>query len=125
MALTEESERLYVGQSHDLHWTANLMCPSIGQYIRALDDSEFVASTKRTSTESNHSTETGGLIRMLARLLEVVSPLAHRPNVHPLVTMLGRAYALRDDYMNLSSTKVILNPPPPAVNMGADNVWQM
>jgi len=37
----EESERLYVGQSHDLHWTANLICPSVGEYIRALDDSEY------------------------------------------------------------------------------------
>jgi geranylgeranyl pyrophosphate synthase len=48
-------------------------------------------------------TETGGLIRLLTRLLEATSPLVHKPNLHPLTTMLGRAYALRDDYQNLSS----------------------
>jgi len=42
---------------------------------------------------------------MLARLLEATSPLTHKPNLHSLITMLGRAYALRDDYMNLASTE--------------------
>jgi len=83
--LIEESKDLYIGQSLDLHWTGNLVCPSVGEYLRSLDD------------------KTGGLIRMLARLLHVLSPLKNTPDIDGLVTMLGRAYGLRDDYQNLSS----------------------
>lgn len=50
--------------------------------------------------------ETGGLIRMLTRLLDATSPLDPKPNVNDLAIMLGRCYALRDDYKNLSSTEV-------------------
>ena len=35
----EESKDLYIGQSLDLHWTSNLVCPSAGEYLRALDNS--------------------------------------------------------------------------------------
>ena len=47
---------------------------------------------------------------MLARLLQAKSPLDNTPDIEGLVTMLGRAYGLRDDYKNLSSDEV--NPPP-------------
>ena len=48
-------------------------------------------------------TETGEPICMPVRLLETTSPPMHKPNFDSLVIMLGRLYALRDDYMNLSS----------------------
>lgn len=60
----------------------------------------------RTKFADKPRTETGGLIRMLARLLEATSPLVHKPNVRDLTTVLGRCYALRDDYKNISSTEV-------------------
>ncbi len=36
----EESKALYIGQSLDLHWTTNLECPSIEEYIKVLDASK-------------------------------------------------------------------------------------
>jgi geranylgeranyl pyrophosphate synthase len=36
----EESKALYIGQSLDLHWTTNLECPSIKEYIKVLDASK-------------------------------------------------------------------------------------
>jgi hypothetical protein len=45
---------------------------------------------------------------MLARLLRVLSPLENTPDIDGLVTMLGRAYGLRDDFQNLSSDEVNL-----------------
>lgn len=43
---------------------------------------------------------------MLTRLLEATSPLETKPNVRDLAIVLGRCYALRDDYQNISSTEV-------------------
>ena len=37
---TEELERLYIGQSLDLHWTCNLICPSIEQYLEMIEYSK-------------------------------------------------------------------------------------
>ncbi|KAK5655708.1 hypothetical protein OQA88_5641 [Cercophora sp. LCS_1] len=81
----KDSKGLYISQSLDLHWTANLICPLVEEYIKVLDAS--------------------GLIRMLTRLLEANSPLPKKPDLHTLTAMLGRLYALRDDYQNLSSAE--------------------
>jgi geranylgeranyl pyrophosphate synthase len=43
---------------------------------------------------------------MLTRLLEATSPLLLKLNVRDLTTVLGRCYALRDDYKNISSAEV-------------------
>ncbi|KAK3360921.1 geranylgeranyl pyrophosphate synthase [Lasiosphaeria ovina] len=74
--VTEELKNLYIGQSLDLYLTSNLVCPTV---------------------------EDGALIQMLARLLQATSPLQTKPDVDDLALILGRAYALRNDYMNLTS----------------------
>jgi hypothetical protein len=51
-------------------------------------------------------TETGGLFRLLFRLMDVLSPLEKRPNLLFLTTLLGRHFGIRDDYMNLCSDAV-------------------
>jgi hypothetical protein len=72
MVYTEELHRLHVGQSLDLYWTSQVTCPSISEYIGMIDNSKFkvVANVER---RSNTSPETGGLFRMLSRMLEVES----------------------------------------------------
>ena len=109
--MVEESKRLYIGQSLDLHWTGNLVCPSVAEYIKALDDSMLFSIMGRNGVNELDA-ETGGLIRMLTRLLEATSPLAHKPNVRALTVVLGRCYGLRDDYKNISSTEVSKLQPP-------------
>jgi geranylgeranyl pyrophosphate synthase len=37
----EELKSLYVGQSLDLHWTSNLICPSVEQYLQMVENSTF------------------------------------------------------------------------------------
>jgi geranylgeranyl pyrophosphate synthase len=37
--VVEDSKALYVGQSLDLHWTTNLVRPTLEQYLAALDKS--------------------------------------------------------------------------------------
>jgi fusicocca-2,10(14)-diene synthase/ophiobolin F synthase len=54
-------------------------------------------------------TETAGLFRMLARLLDALSDSPTKPNVTLLtrfMTLLGRLFQIRDDYMNLTSADV-------------------
>lgn len=38
--ITEELKRLYIGQSLDLHWTSNLISPSVEQYLRMVENSK-------------------------------------------------------------------------------------
>ena len=33
----EEMQQLYVGQSYDLYWTHNALCPSISEYLKMVD----------------------------------------------------------------------------------------
>jgi fusicocca-2,10(14)-diene synthase/ophiobolin F synthase len=54
-------------------------------------------------------TETAGLFRMLARLLDAKSDSPIKSDVGVLVhftTLLGRLFQIRDDYMNLTSAEV-------------------
>lgn len=37
----DEVRRLFVGQSHDLYWVHNVICPSVADYIKMIDGSEF------------------------------------------------------------------------------------
>ena len=32
-----EMQKLYVGQSYDLYWTHNALCPSISEYLQMVD----------------------------------------------------------------------------------------
>ena len=37
--IIEEMRNLFLGQSLDLHWTCNLICPSLNEYLKMLDQS--------------------------------------------------------------------------------------
>ncbi|EAQ85668.1 hypothetical protein CHGG_06921 [Chaetomium globosum CBS 148.51] len=81
----EELQDLYVGQSYDLAWTCNLSCPTEEEYLAMVD---------------------GSLFRMLARMLDAQSDSPTKPDVVLItrfMTLLGRFFQIRDDYMNLTS----------------------
>ncbi|KAK3307854.1 isoprenoid synthase domain-containing protein [Chaetomium strumarium] len=86
--LKKEIRDLYIGQSHDLEWTNNLACPTVEEYLAMVDG------------------KTSGLFRMLARMLDAKSTSPTKLDVVQLtrfMTLLGRLFQVRDDYMNLTS----------------------
>ncbi|KAG7004607.1 hypothetical protein G7Y79_00024g055570 [Physcia stellaris] len=80
---TEELKNLYVGQSLDLYWTSNLICPSVDQYFKMVEN------------------KTGGLFRLFSRLMAVHSTRPFKIDLGSLVSAFGRYYQTRDDYQNL------------------------
>lgn len=86
--LLEELEDLHVGQSWDLYWKYNLKWPTKDEYFSMID------------------LKTGGLFRMLVRMMQILSP---RPSTEfvcdALVSMVSRFFQVRDDYLNLNSRK--------------------
>ncbi|KAK4101104.1 terpenoid synthase [Parathielavia hyrcaniae] len=85
---TEELSDLYIGQSHDLYWTCNLVCPTEDEYLAMVDG------------------KTAGLFRLLARMLDAKSDAVAKPDLALLtrfMTLTGRLFQIRDDYMNLTS----------------------
>lgn len=82
----EELEDLHVGQSWDLYWKYNLKWPTMDEYFSMID------------------LKTGGLFRMLVRMMQALSP---RPSTDfvcdDLVSMVSRFFQVRDDYLNLNS----------------------
>jgi ophiobolin F synthase len=86
--LLQELERLYLGQSWDLFWKHNLISPTEKAYINMVDS------------------KTGGMFRMLLRLMDGESGHVAKCDVErlvQLVVLLGRFFQVRDDYMNLRS----------------------
>ncbi|KAI0521300.1 geranylgeranyl pyrophosphate synthase [Xylaria bambusicola] len=86
-AVLEELEGLYLGQSWDLYWKHNLAFPSEAEYINMIDH------------------KTGGMFRMLLRIMQAESVIGGTPMALPLdferLTLLfGRFFQIRDDYMN-------------------------
>lgn len=82
-ALLHDLECLFLGQSWDLYWKHNLICPTKEQYMNMVDN------------------KTGGMFRMLTNLLHAES---HSPSIfdlNRLNVLLGRFFQVRDDYMNL------------------------
>ena len=85
---TEEMRQLYVGQSYDLYWTHNALCPSVSEYLKMVDQ------------------KTGGLFRMLTRLMVAESPVGGKvsdDDLNLLSCLIGRFFQIRDDYQNLAS----------------------
>lgn len=111
--MADEMRNLFVGQSFDLHWTFNLICPSIEEYYKMVDNSELDSSLVLQS--SFHRTyeciETGGLFRLLSRLMVARSTLKHETDLGDLPTLFGRFFQIRDDYQNLVSADVRKTPP--------------
>jgi ophiobolin F synthase len=86
----EEVQQLYIGQSYDLYWTHNALCPSIPEYLKMVDQ------------------KTGGLFRMLTRLMVSESPARSSildQTLYPLSHLIGRFFQIRDDYQNLASAE--------------------
>ncbi|KAH0559591.1 hypothetical protein GP486_003894 [Trichoglossum hirsutum] len=84
--LLEELKHLYLGQSWDLYWKYNLVCPHEGEYMGMVDH------------------KTGGMFRMLLKLMVAESPLISTTvNFDKLTILFGRFFQIRDDYMNLQS----------------------
>ena len=84
----EEMKELYVGQSYDLYWTHNALCPSISEYLKMID------------------MKTGGLFRMLTRLMVAESQVSDKvsdKDLNLLSCLIGRFFQIRDDYQNLAS----------------------
>ncbi|KAI8623120.1 geranylgeranyl pyrophosphate synthase [Xylariaceae sp. FL1651] len=84
----EEMQHLYIGQSYDIYWTHNAICPSASKYLKMVDD------------------KTGGLFRMLTRMMmaESSSSITLPSNALDLLScLLGRFFQIRDDYQNLTS----------------------
>ncbi|KAJ5807346.1 geranylgeranyl pyrophosphate synthase [Penicillium robsamsonii] len=81
--LLEELENLYLGQSWDLHWKYNLTCPSPDEYMNMIDN------------------KTGGMFRLLLRLIQDETSQDLLPVFDRLITAFGRFFQIRDDYMNL------------------------
>ncbi|KAL5341064.1 isoprenoid synthase domain-containing protein [Aspergillus crustosus] len=84
-ALTDELNNLHCGQSLDLYWRFHHKCPSIDDYIMMVDN------------------KTGGLFRLILRLMEAESPTPSSENLSTLLTLTGRYYQIRDDYLSLTS----------------------
>jgi ophiobolin F synthase len=86
----EELAELHIGQSYDLFWTHHSHCPTEDEYLQMVKK------------------KTGGLFRLLARLLLASSDFKP-PNtmsdtdIEDLVSLIGVQYQIRDDYQNLQS----------------------
>ncbi|GKT87640.1 geranylgeranyl pyrophosphate synthase [Colletotrichum tofieldiae] len=84
--LLEELDDLHVGQSWDLYWKYNLKWPTEDEYFSMID------------------LKTGGLFRMLVRMMQALSPRSSTEFVcDALVSMVSRFFQVRDDYLNLNS----------------------
>ncbi|RAK81477.1 bifunctional terpene synthase/polyprenyl synthetase family protein [Aspergillus fijiensis CBS 313.89] len=87
LVFTEELHYLYVGQSMDLYWTSNLICPSINEYFRMVEH------------------KTGGLVRLFGRLMALHSTNPVKVDMIDFSNRLGRYFQTRDDYQNLVSAE--------------------
>lgn len=83
--LLEELENLYLGQGQDLAWKFQLHCPTRDEYLEMVDN------------------KTGGMFRMLIRLMSGEAATKHGASLERLWFLMGRFFQVRDDYMNLKS----------------------
>ncbi|KAL4796622.1 putative geranylgeranyl diphosphate synthase [Aspergillus venezuelensis] len=83
----EELQNLYIGQSMDLYWTSNVICPSVDEYLHMIEH------------------KTGGLFRLFSRLMCFHSTNHAEADLTTLSKCLGRYFQIRDDYQNLVSAE--------------------
>ena len=91
--LLKDLERLFIGQSWDLYWSYNLICPSEEEYLSMIDH------------------KTGALFHMLVGLMQAYSPFRFNQstsqqgvNLDKISYILGRFFQIRDDYLNITSS---------------------
>jgi geranylgeranyl pyrophosphate synthase len=101
----DEMQSLYEGQSLDLHWTYNSVCPSIPEYLKMVDKSMLSVSRADPVFELT-VLETGGLFRLLCRLMIACSTVGFDKDINDLTVLFGRLFQIRDDYQNLMSVEV-------------------
>ena len=82
----EEMMNLHRGQGMELYWRDNVQPPSEGDYLQMI------------------SNKTGGLFRLILRLLQSVS--TQEIDVSHLVDVIGLEFQILDDYKNLCDEKV-------------------
>ncbi|KAL1845942.1 hypothetical protein Daus18300_014402 [Diaporthe australafricana] len=80
-------QSLMIGQSLDLIWTYQVSAPPVEEYLQMVDG------------------KTGGLFRMASKLMVALSqsPNIRSLDFNSLMTLLGRYFQIRDDYLNLAS----------------------
>jgi geranylgeranyl pyrophosphate synthase len=103
--MTAELSNMYVGQGHDIFWTSSMVCPSTEQYLKMVDYSTLSTECNVFTTLKNKA-ETGGLFRILVRLMTAKSTSPSPPDLTALASLLGRYFQIRDDYINLNSSDV-------------------
>jgi geranylgeranyl pyrophosphate synthase len=101
-------ETLALGQSLDLYWKFHKTCPTTSEYLTMVDN------------------KTGGFFRMALRIMEIESGATPCPDLTHLVTLMGRYYQIRDDYLNLTSDEVRQTEPLPRMRRNGKqggNIW--
>lgn len=86
--VNDELLRLHVGQGKDIYWRDNGIVPTIDEYYE-------MAKNK-----------TGGLFRLMVRLISTLSKDSKGLDLIPLANALGILYQIRDDYLNLFSEEM-------------------
>ncbi|KAF2708718.1 terpenoid synthase [Pleomassaria siparia CBS 279.74] len=81
----EDVRSIFVGQSHDLLWVWEQICPSVSEYLQMVDG------------------KTGGTFRLLIRLMAAEAGFGVVARLDRLCRLLGRYFQIRDDYQNLVS----------------------
>ena len=105
-------KNLLIGQGHDLLWVNLLSIPTTEEYLQMVDGSKpairILLKQRRASQLTRKSTETGGLFRMISRLVIAQSQSSNKPaDLDRLMTLLGRYFQIRDDYTNLVLDQVM------------------
>ncbi|ELQ39348.1 geranylgeranyl pyrophosphate synthetase [Pyricularia oryzae] len=89
--LLRQLQNLFLGQSLDLHWTANRQCPTRDEYLGMVGQ------------------KTGAFISMVAELMiaasNVNSPEKTRAAFAAFSHLSGLYYQVRDDYLNITSAE--------------------
>jgi Geranylgeranyl pyrophosphate synthase len=89
-----------------------MKCPSEAEYLAMVDGSKILLFKRfhvKVYLLADMFKETAGLFRMLARMLDALSNSPRKPDVKVLIrfmSLLGRLFQIRDDYMNLTSSDV-------------------
>ncbi|KAJ5472245.1 hypothetical protein N7530_006246 [Penicillium desertorum] len=82
---TDEMRNLQLGQGRDLYWSYHTHVPTPAQYVSMVDG------------------KTGGLFRLIGRLMRSEATVNSDLDISQFATLLGRHFQIRDDYQNLQS----------------------